>query len=64
MCIILRLHKFNIYINIYINAGIPNNCLFLKYEVFHEELKIDLTTKIVQYNNTLHTHMVINHKTK
>ena len=53
MLTILRIYKFNIYIDIYVNAEITNICLFSKYEVLHEESNIALTAKMVQQNNVL-----------
>ena len=38
--------------------------LFLIYEVLHEGINIDLSTKMIQHNNALRTHLVLNHKAK
>ena len=66
MYTILRIHKFNIYIyiNIYVNIEITNIYLFLKYDVLHEDINIYLIAKMVQYSNTVRTHLVLNHKAK
>ena len=64
MSTILGIQKFKIYKNIYINAEITNISILMKYEVLQEELNIDLIAKMVQYNNALHTHLILNHKAK
>lgn len=47
MYIILWIHKLKVYNTIYVNVEITNICLILIYKVFHEDINIDLSAKMI-----------------